>query len=63
MVEAVRAGFIFSHHESNTAYQRWRHRRQRELHPERSVGLTGGALEQAVMAIAARDPSLVAVMT
>lgn len=62
MVEATRAGYIFSHSENATQYTRWRARRQKELDPTHAVGLTGAALERAVMSIAARDPSLVAVM-
>jgi hypothetical protein len=59
MVEATRAGFIFAH--DNRAAQRWRSRRQRERHPDRPVGLTGASLEQAVFALAASHPDLVAV--
>jgi hypothetical protein len=59
-VEAVRAGFIFAHSEAKSQYLRWRNRAQRAASGG-SIGLTGASLERAVMAIAARDPSLVMV--
>lgn len=60
-VEAVRAGFIFAHGEAKSQYMRWRNRAVRAANPGGQVGLTGAALERAVMAIAARDPGLVMV--
>lgn len=60
MVEAVRAGSIFAHREADTQYNHWRNRTAQR--GDRSPGLTGAALERAVMSIAARNPGLVAVM-
>lgn len=56
-VEAVRTGFVTA--QDKKALNKWRSR-QRTATGD-SVGLTGAALERAVMAIAAKDPSLVAV--
>jgi hypothetical protein len=57
-VEAVRVGMIFAH--DRRQYQRWL--RQRPRTPgERSPGLTGAALERAILAIGAMHPDIVTV--
>ena len=50
MVEAVRAAMIFA--KSDKQYRRWRHSIQRKA--GKQVGLTGAALESAIMGFAAQ---------
>lgn len=57
MVEAVRAGMIFA--KSDKQYRRWRTRVQRRS--GQAVGLTGQALESAIMGFAAQHPEYVVV--
>lgn len=58
-VEAVRTGYLIAN--DKHALAKWR---AKARHPaEGSAGLTGADLERAVMAIAAKDPSLVAIRT
>lgn len=60
-VEAVRVGMITAHNQR--MLNRWRlaQRRAEAKAAQGSVGLTGAALEQAVMAIALRSPEYVVV--
>lgn len=57
MVEAVRVGSIFAHDQK--AYDRWQRRPKARSKPQR--GLTGHALEAAVMRIANQFPDNVVV--
>ena len=57
MVEAVRAGTIFA--KSDKQYRRWRSSMQRRS--GKAVGLTGQALESAIMGFAAQHPEYVVV--
>jgi hypothetical protein len=64
-VEATRAGMIFSHPEATRQYNAWRRRTQAAVKRARgsteSIGLTGQALESAIMGFAALHPEYVVV--
>lgn len=59
-VEAARAGSIFAKRENDRQYQSWR-RKRRRAEPEKQIGLTGQALETAIMGFAAQHPEYVVV--
>jgi hypothetical protein len=57
-VEAARAGAIFAKRENDRQYQSWR-RKRRSRHDK--IGLTGQALETAIMGLAAQHPEYVVI--
>jgi len=57
-VEAARAGAIFARRENDRQYQSWRRRVRRSTE---KIGLTGQALESAIMGFAAMHPEYVVV--
>lgn len=60
MVEAIRVGTIVA--SNQRAFNRWKLAKARaEAHVEGTTGLTGAALEQAVLALAVRAPEYVVV--
>lgn len=58
MVEAVRAGMIFARYENRRQYESWRRRIRKSTE---KIGLTGAALESAIMGYAALTPEYVVV--
>lgn len=54
-VDATRMAYVFAH--DGTAYRRWRTKVERQT--SRQTGLTGAALEAAVMALAQTHPEYV----
>jgi hypothetical protein len=59
-VEAARAGAIFARRENDRQYQSWRRKRRRN-EPDKKIGLSGQALETAIMGFAAQHPEYVVV--
>jgi hypothetical protein len=61
-IEAARAGAIFSRYENNRQYQSWRRKMRVAMKdPTEEVGLSGQALESAIMGFAAMHPEYVVV--
>jgi hypothetical protein len=58
-VEAARAGAIFARRENDRQYQSWRRKSRRKA--DTKVGLSGQALETAIMGFAAQHPEYVVV--
>ena len=57
MVEAVRAGMIFARNDKQ--YRRWRAKVRSKA--GEAVGLTGAALEKAILGLAAQHPEYVVI--
>lgn len=60
-VEAARAGAIFSRYENRRQYESWRRRMRSKFTSDEPIGLTGQALESAIMGFAAMHPEYVVV--
>jgi hypothetical protein len=61
-IEAARAGAIFSRYENRRQYESWRRKMRVAMKdPTEEVGLSGQALESAIMGFAAMHPEYVVV--